>query len=196
MVQRVVQSQLTRLIRSGLILALAGCASLEDRSVTSPPGRSKGLAEISRLPDPSPPSEDIATQTAPPPPIPDVAIARPPPSSVLPPPSSSNRSVSMLLGAAQKQQANGDFDAAVATLERAVRIDSRNALAWHQLANLRYKQKNWEQAAQLALKSNSFAGTDKVLQARNWRLIADAKNIQGDNRAAATARQRASELEN
>lgn len=195
MVQRVVQSQLTRLISSGLILVLAGCASLEDRSVTSAPGRSKGLAEISRLPDPSPPSEDIATETAPPP-APDVAIARPPPSSVLPPPSSSNRSVSMLLGAAQKQQANGDFDAAVATLERAVRIDSRNALAWHQLANLRYKQKNWEQAAQLALKSNSFAGTDKGLQARNWRLIADAKNIQGDNRAAATARQRANELEN
>ena len=194
MVQRVVQSQLTTLIGSGLILVLAGCASLEDRSVTSAPGRISRLPEISQLPEPSLPRDDSAPETAPSP-VPDVAIARPPP-SVLPPPSSSNRSVSVLLGAAQKQQANGDFDAAVATLERAVRIDSRNALAWHQLANLRYKQKNWEQAAQLALKSNSFAGADKALQARNWRLIAEAKNIQGDNRAAQTARQRASELEN
>lgn len=194
MVQRVVQSQLTTLIGSGLILVLAGCASLEDRSVTTAPGRTSRLPEISRLPEPSPPRDERAPETAPSP-VPDVAIARPPP-AVLPPPSSSNRSVSVLLGAAQKQQANGDFDAAVATLERAVRIDSRNALAWHQLANLRYKQKNWEQAAQLALKSNSFAGADKALQARNWRLIADAKNIQGDNRAAETARQRASELEN
>lgn len=194
MVQRVVQSQLTTLIGGGLILVLAGCASLEDRSVTTAPGRTSRLPEISRLPEPSLPRDDRVPETAPSP-VPDVAIARPPP-AVLPPPSSSNRSVSVLLGAAQKQQANGDFDAAVATLERAVRIDSRNALAWHQLANLRYKQKNWEQAAQLALKSNSFAGADKALQARNWRLIADAKNIQGDNRAAETARQRASELEN
>lgn len=194
MVQRVVQSQLTALIGGGLILVLAGCASLEDRSVTTAPGRTSRLPEISRLPEPSLPRDERVPETTPPP-VPDVAIARPPP-AVLPPPSSSNRSVSVLLGAAQKQQANGEFDAAVATLERAVRIDSRNALAWHQLANLRYKQKNWEQAAQLALKSNSFAGADKALQARNWRLIADAKNIQGDNRAAETARQRASELEN
>ena len=194
MVQRVVQSQLTTLIGSGLILVLAGCASLEDRSVTTAPGRTSRLPETGRLPEPSLPRDERAPETAPSP-VPDVAIARPPP-AVLSPPSSSNRSVSVLLGAALKQQANGDFDAAVATLERAVRIDSRNALAWHQLANLRYKQKNWEQAAQLALKSNSFAGADKALQARNWRLIADAKNIQGDNRAAETARQRASELEN
>jgi tetratricopeptide (TPR) repeat protein len=124
--------------------------------------------------------------------VPDLAIARPP--SAIPKANAAS-SVTALLGTAQRLQETGDFDAAVATLERAVRIDSRNAQAWHQLANLRYQQKNWEQAAQLALKSNLFAGPDKALKARNWRLIADAKNLQGDSHAAESARQRASEWE-
>lgn len=165
-----------------ILIAMTACASLEERSVASAPGSSRDGQ--------SAPIDSIQSDSQN---VPDLALARP---QIAPPKANAATSVTALLGTAQRLQDTGDFDAAVATLERAVRIDSRNALAWHQLASLRYQQKNWEQAAQLALKSNLFAGPDKALKARNWRLIADAKNLQGDSHAAESARQRASELEN
>ena len=51
-----------------------------------------------------------------------------------------------LLEDAEAKMASGDNNSAAATLERALRMDSKNAMLWHQLGLLRLKQKNWQQA--------------------------------------------------
>ena len=88
--------------------------------------------------------------------------------------------VASLLKTAEGQLKLGELEAAANTLERAVRMSPRNPLLWHQFATLRYQQGNYEQALQLARKSNSYAGKDKQLQVNNWRIIAHVKKLQGD----------------
>ncbi len=100
-----------------------------------------------------------------------------------------------LLQDAGAKMASGDNNSAAATLERALRMDSKNAMLWHQLGLLRLKQKNWQQAINLAKKSNSLAAGDYRLQAVNWKLIAQANSRAGDKTAAKLAAEMAMELE-
>jgi Flp pilus assembly protein TadD len=94
-----------------------------------------------------------------------------------------------------EQQANdGDLESAAASLQRAIRIDPRNAVLWHHLATVRLAQGDHAQAEQLAVKSNSLAAGNNIQQARNWRLIAKARAGQGDSGGAAAAERRASAL--
>lgn len=91
-----------------------------------------------------------------------------------------------------EQQANaGDLEAAAVTLERAIRIDSRNPMLWHHLATVRLAEGEPAQAEQLAAKSNSLAAGNRALQALNWELIAQARRSQGDTAGARAAEQRA-----
>jgi len=99
-----------------------------------------------------------------------------------------------LLDRAQSQANAGDLDAASATLERAIRIDSRNPVLWHHLATVRLAEEEFAQAEQLAAKSNSLAAGNHALQARNWRLIAEARRRRGDTAGAGVAEQRARAL--
>jgi hypothetical protein len=92
-----------------------------------------------------------------------------------------------LLDHAEQQANNGDLPAAAMTLERAIRIDSRNPVLWHHLASVRLAEGDDKQAEQLAKKSNALAAGNYALQARNWGLIAEALRTRGDAAGAQAA---------
>ncbi|UCC56121.1 MAG: hypothetical protein JSU75_12485 [Gammaproteobacteria bacterium] len=100
-----------------------------------------------------------------------------------------------LLDRAEQQANTGDLGSAAGTLERAIRIDSRNPVLWHHLASVRLAEGESAEAEQLAAKSNSLAPGNRALQARNWQLIAEARRSRGDLAGARAAEQRVRELE-
>ncbi|MFC1684171.1 tetratricopeptide repeat protein [Pseudomonadota bacterium] len=95
---------------------------------------------------------------------------------------------------ANEQQQAGDLVGAASNLERALRIEPRNAHLWNQLAHVRLSQQQFGQAADLAAKSNSLAGADRWLRRDNWQLIAKARRQTGDLGGARTAEQKAASL--
>lgn len=101
-----------------------------------------------------------------------------------------NSAVIALLSAAQSQQQAGNFEQAAAALERALRLEPRDAMLWHRLAQVRLSQGQWGSAIELAAKSNSLAGGKRDLQTSNWLVIAEAKERQGDREGAQAARAR------
>lgn len=107
----------------------------------------------------------------------------------------SSPAVIALLGQAEDAANGGDLEAAAASLERAIRIEPRNPLLWYHLATVRLAQQEPAQAEQLAVKSNSLAAGNRIQQSRNWRLIARAREAQGDRNGAQAAERRARELE-
>lgn len=120
--------------------------------------------------------------------------ARPLPEPELAPvPPAGGSAVVALLDRADRQARGGDLGAAAASLERALRIEPRNALLWHRLARVRLAQGDARQAEQLAAKSNSLAGGDPALKAANWKLIARARRTAGHTQGAAEAEARARE---
>lgn len=92
-----------------------------------------------------------------------------------------------LLGHAEQQANEGNLEAAAVTLERAIRIDSRNPVLWHHLATVRLAEGDARQAEELAKKSNVLAAGNYTLQARNWGLIAEARRKRGDTAGAQSA---------
>lgn len=85
----------------------------------------------------------------------------------------------------------GDDSRAEMLLERALRIDSRRASLWHDLARIRYRQSSYEESVTLAQRSNRLAPGKPILQQENWSLIAQAKDALGDSSGAIQARRRA-----
>lgn len=126
---------------------------------------------------PATPSPETARQPLAPPPRPESAA--PPPAVVA------------LLDEAARYDAQGQRDQAAASLERALRIEPRDATLWHRLAQIRFAQGQLQQAQTLAAKSNALAGNDHRLKAANWRLIAAVKTKLGDPAGAARARRNA-----
>ena len=100
-----------------------------------------------------------------------------------------------LLDKAEQQANAGELEPAAASLERAIRIDPRNPALWYHLATVRLSQGEASQAEQLAVKSNSLAAGNRAQQARNWRLIAQARRELDNARGAAAAERRARELD-
>lgn len=92
-----------------------------------------------------------------------------------------------LLKNSHELQDKGDLAGAVASIERALRIESKNAYLWNRLAHLRLEQGQSARAVELAAKSRSLAGADDKLKADNWRLAARAWRKEGDNNAAIKA---------
>jgi len=116
----------------------------------------------------------------------------PPPLSGPSPASTSSPAVVALVRSADEQYANGQLDAAAASIERALRIESRNAVLWFKLAAVRLAQNDPQQAESLAQKSISLAQeTDRQLLLADWRLIADARRQNGDSSGALAADRRA-----
>lgn len=99
---------------------------------------------------------------------------------VIPGQQSSSPVVRDLLASAQTQRNQGEDDAAANFLERALRIEPRNALLWSRLADVRFSLKDYQQATQLAAKSNTLAGSDLHLRRQNWYLMANAYAALGD----------------
>lgn len=103
----------------------------------------------------------------------------------------SSPAVAALLAQAETIRQSGDLGAAVATAERALRIEPRNAKLIHVLAELRLQQDLPKEAEDLAKKSNVLAGGDRELIRKNWLIIASARRRFGDTRGAAEAEARA-----
>jgi Tfp pilus assembly protein PilF len=80
---------------------------------------------------------------------------------------------------AEKDSEAGRLANAAATLERALRIEPRNPRLWHELARVRLRQGEYAQAATLAARSNSWAGSDASLREANQRLIEEARIARG-----------------
>src|SRR3989344_9270724 len=85
-------------------------------------------------------------------------------------PVSDNNAVTVLADAARADAASGKIDAAVASFERALRIEPRNPALWHELAKLRLQQGQYQQAEGLAARSNGWAGGNTALRAGHWRV--------------------------
>ncbi len=102
--------------------------------------------------------------------------------------------VESLLQESHRLQGEGDLAGAVASIERALRIEPRNAYLWNRLAQLRLDQGQGKRAEELAAKSTSLAGADIKLKSDNWRLIAKARRSAGDEHGAARAEYKATEI--
>jgi predicted Zn-dependent protease len=154
------------------VLLLGGCTGMSGGQL--PPVVDQGMqgAETSHYPE-----TGAAPQSAP------RASARVEPPAVV-----------ALLEHAEQQANAGDLESAAVTLERAIRIDSRNPVLWHHLATVRLAEGEPLQAEQLAIKSNSLAAGNHALQARNWELIAQARRSRGDTSGAVSADRQARAL--
>lgn len=193
-----------RLALAGFVATwLAGCASvapptMAPASPAAEPGRPPEQALPGTALPPAVPSAVVIPEdgmSAPLPPAPtetgnEVVIQQPAPVSV-----SGNRAVVALVERAHQEASSGRRESAGASLERALRIEPRNARLWHELARLRLVQGQYAQAVSLAQKSNSLAIRERALQALNWHLIADARIAQGNPAGAAQARKLAEELQ-
>lgn len=96
-----------------------------------------------------------------------------------------------LLGESDRSRSTGDLDAAVISMERALRIDSRNATLTYKLAQLRIKQNKPQLAEELAGKSALLAGSDLDLKRKSWLLIAEARRMQQNPQGAKEAKHKA-----
>src|SRR5262252_2910517 len=86
-----------------------------------------------------------------------------------------NVAVAGLMESARNDAAAGKLVQAAASLERALRIEPRNPRLWHELARVRMRQGDMAQAANLAARSNSFAGNDAALRSANQNIIEQAR---------------------
>jgi Flp pilus assembly protein TadD len=84
-----------------------------------------------------------------------------------------------LLNQAREQQRSGKPERAAAVLERALRLDPRNAHLWHELARIRLQQGLLSQAESLAAKSTSLARDDESLVRSNETIIEQVKILRG-----------------
>ena len=84
---------------------------------------------------------------------------------------STSRTVLALLDQATKQEQMGSPEKAAATLERALRIEPKNARLWHRLAVIRFEQGQYSLAESLAAKSSTLAQGDWHLKEKNAELI-------------------------
>ncbi len=137
-----------------------------------------------------PPVIDSSGQASlPPPQEPEPVIGAPAPTT------SSRGAVIALLERADGYHRSGDTGSEAATIERALRIDPRNAALWSRLAATRLAQGQARQAEQLALKSNALSGDDRRLQASNWALVAKARWSLNDSAGARAAERKAREVQ-
>lgn len=122
--------------------------------------------------------------------------ALPPVAPALPPISTASFSPATLALATEADQniQSGQYDAAAVKLERALRIDPRNAALTYKLAAIRLKQEQPRLAEDLAKKAALLAGTDRDIKKRSWLLIAESKRLQKDLEGAAIAEQKAAQF--
>lgn len=99
-----------------------------------------------------------------------------------------------LLNTADQQFRHQEYEAAAATVERALRISPRSTQAYRRLAEIRIQQGRYSAAEQMARKALLYvvrARNPQSLVLRNqlWTIIANAREGLGDHQGAADARQ-------
>ncbi len=95
--------------------------------------------------------------------------------AVVSPPGPERSLTLALLDQANAARLHGDHDAAIATLERAIRIDPGAAELWLLLSQINLEAGDAEAAEQLARKALQFAGKRAHLEQQAWSLIDAAK---------------------
>jgi predicted Zn-dependent protease len=101
---------------------------------------------------------------------------------------------SALVARSHQQVGGGNYQAAGATLERALRIEPANPLLYIELGQVRMQEGNARQANGFGRKALALATGDSKAQARAWRLIADSLRAQGEATEASSAERRADAL--
>ena len=74
-------------------------------------------------------------------------------------------------------QQNGDIKGSIAQVERIVRLEPRNAYAWHRLATLHLANGELNKAEQFARRSNQYAAGNKALIAENQKVIDEVASL-------------------
>jgi hypothetical protein len=100
-----------------------------------------------------------------------------------------------LVKVARGQIKSGQLENASASLDRALRIEPRNAWVWQALSQLHLAQKQPEQAESEAKKSNSLGKRNPYLEVENWRVIAAARAARGDSAGSTQAKARQEEIQ-
>lgn len=166
------------------LAALPGCTLVPTMQSASAPmeDRTTGVTAEPALTEDQPPSDaESGVQVTP---LGSPQSVRPPVSggesaTAESPAPRSGSAVVALLDTAGQQTRTGNLDAAAAALERALRLEPRNAEVWSRLAGIRLQQSQFDQAINLASKSNTLAGNNPTLVARNNRIIAQARQQLG-----------------
>ena len=156
-------SEMRAAVLCACALALAACAA----TPTTPPVVEEGqvTAPIEREVDPSaPPADEPAPQ---------------PTAATL-----------ALVSAAQTAMAEQQHDSAIAYLERAVRIDPRNAELWIELSAAHLADNNLPAATQHVRKAIALAAQDPALTRRAWLQMADIREAEGNASEAQAIRRR------
>jgi len=175
------------------LMLLAGCsvdpqrlpAPVEQRSTAAPgiPASAGSQATVIPQPDYHPntlPGAEAAATTAP------TAASKP----------ARDATITALVSRANEQAAGGQYQAAAGSIERAIRIAPDDAELWYDLARIRLRQGELDEAEELAVKSRSMAASQPALQARNWRLVALVRQQRSDPDGAEQALETARKLEN
>ncbi|MGZ8152759.1 MAG: tetratricopeptide repeat protein [Methylococcaceae bacterium] len=165
-------------------------------------------APIEMLPEPLTPDQETPLEEEPSaaeltlPELPPAEIVKPapPPEPASPPftPLESFAPMSPVVGSlvvsANKNTQSGDIESATTTIERAIRIEPRNATLYYKLAVLRLNQSKPRLAEDLAKKSALLATNDNQLKKHSWLLIAKAREMQKNFDGAKEARAKASKF--
>lgn len=99
-----------------------------------------------------------------------------------------------LLDDADRYSGQGNNQQAIASVERALRIEPKNPFLWNKLGRLYLQNGSWVQAITMAKKSNVHAGGNRGLQADNWQIISRARQGLGDKAGADEAYKKAQQL--
>jgi hypothetical protein len=149
-------------------------------------------SETQNMPESEPPAgqpkpQEFVAPAAPPMPEPEEPEPLVPLESFAP----QSPAVGSLVMAANENSQGGKLDSAVASIERAIRIEPRNPTLFYKLAVLRLKQSKPRLAEDLARKAALLAVNNNPLKKHSWLLIANAralqKNVAGAKKAKAEA---------
>jgi hypothetical protein len=164
----------------------------EQPTETTDPFAMEEGAEKPQMPETEPPAEDKPAEIVQP--VAPIEPEKPKEPETLEPLETfapQTPAVSSLVIAANENSQGGNLDSAVSSIERAIRIEPRNATLYYKLAVFRLKQSKPRLAEDLARKAALLAVNDNTLKKHSWLLIANARemqnNVAGANKAKAEA---------
>jgi len=170
-------------------LQLTGCALF--REPVENPGAPPPVHSV--------PGDTTSRGASPNPAVPQEVTPTPPPSAIAPPPATTRQfhlgpAATALVAQAHRQATGGDPQAAISTIERALRIEPDNPLLWLELGEIHESAGRFDQAAGLGHKALQLATGDPHAQSASWHLIAESLQARNRNGEAAEAQRRADEL--
>lgn len=153
-----------------IILGLQGCALKHEVPLPERiPQKEIPPPTPQSVPIPVPPSEPL------PMPAPEPEVSR---QSV--PVPQEGKAAATLLASARQNRESGRLGQAEMILERALRVEPRNARLWYEMAQIKFDQREYRQAVQFCIKSKSLAGRDYDLIEQNRVLMEKASRELGE----------------